>query len=177
MPALVLRRQHAVSFSGLRPRVGESVVGTSGVDGGLRMDKPAVRRPVVEDSAEREFQPKRPLGEHEIDGIVLTVKSAFVRLADLYGRILPLFTQYGFRPPSAGVMARDLSEQIERSIIQHTRTFFSGDASADLARFGECWEARICKGAGRVVGRCQHARTGRDSPPATLGTVPGRSLG
>jgi hypothetical protein len=36
-----------------------------------------------------------------------------------YARIVTVFEDFGFTPPSAGVMARDLSEKIEKAIIQH----------------------------------------------------------
>lgn len=62
---------------------------------------------------------RAPLTTDEREGIVLAVNSAFRRLKKLYGEIVPAFERYGFTPPSAGVIARDLSEKIEASIIQH----------------------------------------------------------
>jgi hypothetical protein len=64
-----------------------------------------------------------PLTADERDGIVLAVNSAFRKLKNLYGKIVPVFESHGFAPPSAGVIARDLSEKIEKSIIQHCESF------------------------------------------------------
>ena len=41
-------------------------------------------------------------------------------------RIVPVFEDFGFTPPSAGVIARDLSEKIEKAIIQHCESFTKG---------------------------------------------------
>ena len=41
----------------------------------------------------------------------------------------------GFTPPSPGVMARDLSERIEVSIVQHRNMFEKGVKHADHSRF------------------------------------------
>lgn len=97
------------------------------------------------------FTPKEPLTEEEIEGIVLAVKSAFLKLKNLYDKITPVFDEYGFRAPSAGVVARDLSEKIETSIIQHCRTFTRGLRHADLARFNKRWEVKICKDSGLTI--------------------------
>ena len=72
------------------------------------------------------FSPREPLTVDEIEGITLAVKSAFRKLQNLYDKITPIFDDYGFRAPSAGVVARDLSEKIETSIIQHCKTFARG---------------------------------------------------
>jgi len=92
-----------------------------------------------------------PLTEDERDGIVLAVKSAFRKLKNLYADIIPSFEQYGFRPPSAAVIARDLSEKIEASIVQHCGTFRKGVKFADLQRFDQPWEVKICKGSGLTI--------------------------
>ena len=97
------------------------------------------------------FNPKDPLTEDEREGIILAVKSAFLKLKNLYSQIVPIFNEYGFKPPSAGVIARDLSEKIESSIIQHCRTFNKGIKHADLARFGKRWEVKICKDSGLTI--------------------------
>ena len=97
------------------------------------------------------FQPRDPLTEEEIEGIVLAVKSAFLKLKNLYDKITPVFDEYGFRAPSAGIVARDLSEKIETSIIQHCRTFARGLRHADLARFNKRWEVKICKNSGLTI--------------------------
>ncbi|MCB1179971.1 MAG: hypothetical protein KDK36_20505 [Leptospiraceae bacterium] len=104
-----------------------------------------------EDLNLKQFIPIEPLTEEEKEGIVLAVKSAFLKLKNLYSQIVPIFNEYGFKPPSAGVIARDLSEKIEASIIQHCRTFNKGIKFADLARFGKRWEVKICKNSGLTI--------------------------
>jgi hypothetical protein len=92
-----------------------------------------------------------PLDDDERQGIVLAVNSAFRKLKNLYERIVPIFNDYGFKPPSAGVVARDLSEKIETSIVQHCNSFMRGHGHADLDRFGCPWEVKICKGSGLTI--------------------------
>lgn len=101
--------------------------------------------------ADKAFVPKDPLTEDEKEGIILAVKSAFLKLKNLYDKITPVFDEYGFKAPSAGVVARDLSEKIETSIIQHCRTFTRGLRYADLARFNKRWEVKICKDSGLTI--------------------------
>jgi len=108
-------------------------------------------KPAQPDADAVPFQPRDPLTEEEIEGIVLAVKSAFLKLKNLYDKITPVFDEYGFRAPSAGVVARDLSEKIETSIIQHCRTFTRGLRHADLARFNKRWEVKICKDSGLTI--------------------------
>lgn len=49
-------------------------------------------------------KPQRtPLTADEREGIVLAVNSAFRKLKNLYARIVPVFEDFGFTPPSAGV--------------------------------------------------------------------------
>jgi hypothetical protein len=97
-----------------------------------------------------------PLDEDERQGIILAVNSAFRKLKNLYERIVPVFDEYGFRPPSAGVVARDLSEKIEMSIIQHCNTFRPGTRHADLDRHGRPWEVKICKGNGLTINQSKN---------------------
>lgn len=97
------------------------------------------------------YAPSEPLSDEEIEGIVLAVQSAFRKLSNLYAKITPIFEEYGFRAPSAGVIARDLSEKIELSIIQHCRTFTKGLRYCDLARFNKPWEVKICKNSGLTI--------------------------
>lgn len=92
-----------------------------------------------------------PLTDDEIEGIILAVESAFRKLKNLYEKITPVFDEYGFKAPSAGVVARDLSEKIETSIIQHCRTFTRGLKFADLSRFNKRWEVKICKDSGLTI--------------------------
>src|SRR5262245_53034861 len=87
----------------------------------------------------------------EREGIVLAVNSAFRKLKNLYARIVPVFEDFGFTPPSAGVIARDLSEKIEKAIIQHCESFTKGDGHCDLCRFGQDWEVKICKDSGLTI--------------------------
>jgi len=101
--------------------------------------------------AEQSYFPNDPLTDEEKEGIILAVKSAFLKLKNLYDKITPVFDEYGFKAPSAGVVARDLSEKIEASIIQHCRTFTRGLRHADLARFNKRWEVKICKDSGLTI--------------------------
>lgn len=102
-------------------------------------------------AVEQKYVPSDPLTDEEIEGIILAVKSAFLKLKNLYDKITPVFDEYGFKAPSAGVVARDLSEKIETSIIQHCRTFTHGLRHADLARFNKRWEVKICKNSGLTI--------------------------
>lgn len=97
------------------------------------------------------YRLKYPLTDDEKAGITLAVNSAFRKLKNLYERILPEFQAFGFQPPSAGVVARDLSEKIETSIVQHCNTFHPGEGHADLMRFNKPWEVKICKGVGLTI--------------------------
>lgn len=92
-----------------------------------------------------------PLTEDEREGIRLAVHSAFRKLKNLYAKIVPIFASYGFTPPSAGVIARDLSEKIEASIIQHCESFVGGRGHCDLCRFDQDWEVKICKDSGLTI--------------------------
>jgi hypothetical protein len=91
------------------------------------------------------------LTDDERTGIVLAVNSAFTKLRNLYQRITPIFHEYGFTPPSAGVIARDLSEKIEKSIVQHCPSFSTGTKHVDLGRLGQDWEVKICKDSGLTI--------------------------
>ena len=75
---------------------------------------------------------RQPLTTDEREGIVLAVNSAFRKLKNSYARIVPVFEDFGFTPPSAGVIARDLSKKIEKAIIQHCESFRKGDGHCDL---------------------------------------------
>jgi hypothetical protein len=97
------------------------------------------------------YSPRDPLTPKELRAIEVAVESAFLKLANLYQKIVPIFDEYGFTAPSAGVVARDLSEKIETSIRQHTRTFTKGLNHCDLARFGEQWEVKVCKDTGLTI--------------------------
>ena len=97
------------------------------------------------------LRPIQPLLVDEKEGLTVAVQSVFRKLDKLYREIVPRFQEYGFRPPSAGVVARDLSEKIEESIRQHCATFDSGPGHADLQRDGEEWEVKICKDSGLTI--------------------------
>jgi hypothetical protein len=79
-------------------------------------------------------QTRTPLTPDEREGIVLAVNSAFRKLKNLYARIVPIFEDFGFTPPSAGVIARDLS------VTRRTRSFarfgFSGMPKIDSSHHG-----------------------------------------
>jgi len=92
-----------------------------------------------------------PLNSEEIKAIVIAVESAFMKLKNLYDKVTPIFDEYGFKAPSAGVIARDLSEKIETSIIQHCKTVSKGLKHADLSRGSERWEVKICKNSGLAI--------------------------
>ena len=94
---------------------------------------------------------RTPLTPDERDGVVLAVSSAFRKLKNLYTKIQPIFEDFGFTPPSAGVIARDLSEKIEKAIIQHCESFRKGDGHCDLCRFDQDWEVKICKDSGLTI--------------------------
>jgi hypothetical protein len=80
---------------------------------------------------------RTPLTADEREGIILAVNSAFRKLKNLYTKIVPIFEDFGFTPPSAGVIARDLSEKIEKAIIQHCESFRKGNGHCDLCRFDQ----------------------------------------
>jgi hypothetical protein len=94
---------------------------------------------------------RTPLTDDKREGIVLAVNSAFRKLKNLYARIVPVFEDFGFTPPSAGVIARDLSEKIEKAIIQHCESFTKGGGHCDLCRFDQDWEVKICKDSGLTI--------------------------
>jgi hypothetical protein len=101
---------------------------------------------------------RRPLTDDERDGIVLAVNSAFRKLKNLYAKVVPVFEDYGFTPPSAGVIARDLSEKIEKAIIQHCESFAKGAGHCDLCRYGDDWEVKVCKGSGLTINQSKVIR-------------------
>jgi len=70
------------------------------------------------------------------------------KLKNLYTKIVPIF---GFTPLSAGVIARDLSEKIEKAIIQHCESFTQGNGHCDLCRFEQDWAVKICQGSGLTI--------------------------
>jgi hypothetical protein len=99
-----------------------------------------------------------PLTAEEKEGIRLAVQSAFTKLKNLYQKIVPIFQSYGFTAPSAGVIARDLSEKIEASIVQHCPSFTKGEGFCDLARDGREWEVKICKDSGLTINQSKQIK-------------------
>ena len=97
------------------------------------------------------WSPGTPLQPDECDAICLAVRSAFRKLGNLYREIEPIFRKYGLTPPSPGVMARNLSEEIEIAIAQHCTAFRKPDNHHDLQRLGEMWEVKICQHSGLTV--------------------------
>jgi hypothetical protein len=87
-----------------------------------------------------------PLTSTERRAIIVAAESTFLKLANLYAELLPIFSRYGFKPQSAGVVSRDVSEKIEEQIVLHCSTFTKGKGFADLARHDQRWEVKICKG-------------------------------
>lgn len=96
-------------------------------------------------------EPQPHLSADERDAIVVAAKSAFAKLKNLYREIAPIIERYGFTVPSPGVIARDLSEKIETSIVQHCGSFSKGAGHADLTRNGQDWEVKICKDSGLTI--------------------------
>jgi hypothetical protein len=99
-----------------------------------------------------------PLTADERDAIVLAAKSAFIKLKNLYHEITPIIQKYGFTVPSAGVIARDLSEKIETSIVQHCASFSKGPKHCDLSRAGCEWEVKICKDSGLTINQSKSVK-------------------
>jgi hypothetical protein len=91
------------------------------------------------------------LDRQEIKCIVIAVESVFAKLAKLQERVAPIYEEFGFRCPSAGVAARDVSERIELAIVQHCRHFTKGRGHADLARQDENWEVKVCQQSGLTI--------------------------
>ena len=94
---------------------------------------------------------RQQLTPTERRALIVAAESAFLKRANLYAESLPIFTRYGFKPQSASVISRDVSEKIEEQIIQHCNTFTRGAGFADLARNGQQWEVKICKGNGLTI--------------------------
>jgi len=95
--------------------------------------------------------PRLQLTDDERNGITLAVQSAFLELRNLDARIVPISEDFGFTPPSAGIIARDLSTTIENAIVQHCVSFRKGEGHCDLQQMGDEWEVKICKDGGLTV--------------------------
>ena len=103
-------------------------------------------------------RPRQPLTAQEREGITVAALSVFWKLGNLYAHVAPIFTRFGFTPPSAGVIARDLSEKIEQAIQQHCPSFTAGRGYADLARGGEEWEVKVCQSSGLTINQSKVIR-------------------
>jgi len=95
--------------------------------------------------------PRQRVDRKNAEGIIVAVQSVFHKVAKLQERLAPFYEEFGFRCPSAGVAARDVSERIELAIIQHCRDFSKGHGHADLARQGEDWEVKVCQHSGLTI--------------------------
>jgi hypothetical protein len=91
------------------------------------------------------------LTEMEREDIVTAVQSVFRKVKKLHAKVVPIYAEYGFKPPSAGVIARDISERIETSIAQHCESFEKRPGHADLWRAVHPWEVKICKDSGLTI--------------------------
>ena len=89
-----------------------------------------------------------PLTAAERSGLVVAAQSAFLKIANLYEEVAPIFQKYGFKPPSAGVISRLVSEKLEEQVVLHCSTFAKGAGFADLARHDHRWEVKSARVAG-----------------------------
>src|ERR1044071_3483796 len=96
-------------------------------------------------------QKRSPLTPDEREGIILAVNSAFRKLKNLYSKVVPIFEDFGLRPPAAGAIARDLSEKIEKAISQHGAPLAEGTGHCGLGRFGSKWTVKVCKDSGMTI--------------------------
>jgi hypothetical protein len=92
-----------------------------------------------------------PLQVCESEAICVAVRSAFHKLGNLYRQVAPIYLRYGLTVPSPGVMARNLSEEIEIAIAQHCTAFHKPDTHHDLERLDEKWEVKICQRNGLTI--------------------------
>jgi hypothetical protein len=100
----------------------------------------------------------QPLQADECEAICLAVRSAFRKLGNLYREIAPIFTRYGLTTPSPGVLARNLSEEIEVAIAQHCSAFTKPGTHHDLQRCGDMWEVKICQHTGLTINQSATVR-------------------
>jgi len=91
------------------------------------------------------------LDDQDATNIVIAVQSVFCKLMKLQKRLAPIYEDFGFRCPSAGVAARDLSERIELAIVQHCQHFTKGRGHADLEHKNENWEVKVCQHSGLTI--------------------------
>ena len=95
--------------------------------------------------------PRTPLTTEERVDIILAVGSAFREAEEPLHEDRPDLRELRFHTPSAGVIARDLSEKIEKAIIQHCESFTQGNGHCDLCRFEQDWAVKICQGSGLTI--------------------------
>ena len=91
------------------------------------------------------------LSTEEIAGIITAIQSVFLRLRNCLEKVKPLYQAYGLTPACLGIIARDLSEQIEVAIRQHCPSFTKGRRHCDLARGEENWEVKVCQRSGLTI--------------------------
>ena len=99
--------------------------------------------------------PRLQLTDDERDGITLAVKSAFRTLKNPVEATVPIFEDFGCTPPSAGLVTRDLSEKIEKAIVQYCASFRKGKGHCDLQRLGDEWEVKLCKDGGLTISQSE----------------------
>lgn len=51
------------------------------------------------------------------------------------------------------MVARELSQKVAASVVQHCTSFAKGSEHWDLQRGGRRWEVRLCKDSGLTIGR------------------------
>lgn len=91
------------------------------------------------------------LSTEEMAGIITAIYSVFLRLRNFHEDIKPLSQKYGLTLQGPGLIARDLSEQIEVAIRQHCLSFAKGRDHCDLARGDENWEVKVCRDSGLTI--------------------------
>jgi hypothetical protein len=99
----------------------------------------------------KRVEAQAPLTNTEREDILTAVQSVFRKVKKLHAKVAPIYAEYGFKPPSAGVNARDISERIETSIAQHCESFEKRAGHADLWRGPHPWEVKICKDSGLTI--------------------------
>ena len=68
------------------------------------------QRQLEQAAAEQPYVPDDPLTDEEKEGIILAVKSAFLKLKNLYDKITPVFDEYGFKAPWPEELLQSLHE-------------------------------------------------------------------
>lgn len=82
---------------------------------------------------------------NEKENLITSVKKVFTGLKKVHELSDPIYIKEGFKPPSFAVIARDISEKIESSIIDNCQCFEIGKGYNDLNKSGERWEVKVSK--------------------------------